>query len=82
MDVSGGKVTIRESTAQADGGRGGVGRFLGLGTGGQGMPPKKWYAEASWALQFWGGGFLRVQGLRGLQADATDWSAKQVISNV
>ena len=46
MDVSGGKVTIRESTAQGDGGSGGVGvAFSILEQGTRDDPTKKWHAE-------------------------------------
>ena len=45
--------------------------FLGPGTGDEGSPQEV-ARRASWALQFWGGGFFEVQGLRGLRADATD----------
>ena len=50
MDVSGGNVTI-----DGDGGSGGVGHFLGLGTGDEGSPQEV-ARRASWALHFFGGG--------------------------
>ena len=62
MDVSGGNVTITKSKATRDGGSGGVGRFLGPGTGDEGCSVR---GEAVLGRRV-----LRVQGLRGLQADA------------
>ena len=58
MDVSDGSVSIRESRAHGDGGSGGVGRFLGPGTGDEGSPPQEVARRASWALQFGGEGFF------------------------
>ena len=81
MDVSGGTVTIKESTAREDGGSGGMGRFLGPRTGNEGSPPQEVARRASWTLQC-RAEVLRVQGLRGLQADATPAVALRVISNV
>ena len=42
MNISGGNITITESKALVDGGRGGVGRFSAQEDAGS---PKKWHAE-------------------------------------
>ena len=81
MNVSGGSMTIRDSMARDDGGSGGVGRFLGPGTRDEGAPRKTWHAERHGLCSF-GRRVLRVQGVRGLQADAARAAAQQVISNV
>ena len=62
MNVSGGDVTITKSKAAKNEGSRGVGRVLGPGTGDEGC-------VTGYAVL--GRRFLRVQGLRGLQADAT-----------
>ena len=81
MDVSGGSMIIKESSAMKEGGSGGVGRYLGLGTGGREMSPRSG-TQSVMGYAVWGGRVLRVQGLRGLQADAGRAVAQQVISNV
>ena len=58
MNVSGGSVTISESTAWEDGGSGGVGRFKWFWEQETTDPPQEVARRASWALQFWGGGFF------------------------
>ena len=52
MIVSGGNVTITKSEASENGGSGEVGCFVGIGTGGRGMPPQEVACRASGALQF------------------------------
>ena len=79
MDVSGGKVTIRESTAQADGGRGGSGSvFLVLEQEDKGCPPRSG-TQSVMGSAVLGRRVLRVQGLRGLQVDAALAVTQQVI---
>ena len=76
MHVSGGNVTITESEA-LHGGSGGVGSFLGPGTGDEGSPPRTGTQSARGEAVL-GRRVLRVQGLRGLQADAAPAVAEQV----
>ena len=56
MDVSGGTVTITESKAAKTGGSGGMGRFLGTRTGGQGMPPARTGTQSVRGSAVWGEG--------------------------
>ena len=78
MHVSGGNVTIRKSEALRHGGSGGVGRFLGPGIGNEGSPPRSGTQSVVGSAVL-GRRVLRVQGLRGLQANAAPAVMQQVI---
>ena len=81
MDVSGGSVSIRESTASGGRRQRGSGSLSWSWNRDEGSPRKKWHAEQHGLCSF-GRRVLRVQGVRGLQADAARAAAQQVISNV
>ena len=78
MIVSGGTVTIRKSKAEMDGGSWGVGRFLGPGIGNEGSPPRSGTQSVVGSAVL-GRRVLRVQGLRGLQANAAPAVMQQVM---
>ena len=78
MNVSGGNVTITKSKASRHGGSGGVGRFNGPGTGDEGSTPSSG-TQSVMGSAVLRRRVLRVQGLRGLQADATAAVTQQVI---
>ena len=78
MNVAGGKVSIKNSTAAWAGGSGGVGRFLGHRTGHEGFPPRSGTQSVIGSAAL-GRRVLRVQGVRSLQADATPAVTQPVI---
>ena len=77
MKVSGGNVTITKSEALQDGGSGGVARFLGP-IGHEGCPQRSG-TQSVMGSAVLRRRVLRVQGSRGLQADATAAVTQQVI---
>ena len=81
MIVSGGGVTIRKSWARQNGGNGGVGRFLDSNRG-RGFTPATSGTQSVMGSAFLEPRVLQVQGLSGLQADATAAVGQQVESNV
>ena len=77
MHVSGGNVAITESEASRCGGSEGAGRLLGPGTGDEGSPPRSG-TQSVMGSAVLGRRRLRVQGLKGLQADANPAVTQQV----